>query len=167
MKQHRGRLAAVGAGLLLALLLLGGIAAALLEREASFPEGSVEATVQRYEKAIADGDWGAAHALLTDELQQACPLEKYSGMRRSGYREQRVTLERSEEFGDSVAVTVKVTESDFEGPFGSSQWSYERRYSLIRDNGQWRFSNNPEPFYACPDADPPVVSAADKPMVGQ
>ena len=163
MKERRGTLLAAGGVLLLGLLMLAAAVATLVEREAEFPEGSAEALVQDYELAIAAADWNAAYALLTDDLQQACPLEEISPMFDRGSREERVTLLGSEMIGDTLIVTVRATESDFEGPFVANQWTHERRYSLVGGDGAWRFSEYPAPFYGCPDPpvppDPPATPA--------
>ncbi len=150
-RQNPGRYLAAGGLLLLAGVLVGGVIATLLEREASFPEGSAEAIVQGYEKAVADGDWDTAYALLADELQQACPLEEIAPMRHGRPRSQRITLQGSEMVGDTLIVTVRVTESEFEGPFGGGQRTFERHHSLAFADGEWLFSEFPEPFYRCPE----------------
>ncbi len=152
LRQISGRYLAAGGLLLLAAVLVGGVIATFLEQEATFPEGSAEAIVQRYEKAVADGDWDAAYAFLANELQQACPLEEIAPMRFAARDSQRVTLLGSEMFGNSLVVTVRVTESEFDGPFGAGQRTFERRYSLALANGQWRFSEFPQPFHGCPEA---------------
>lgn len=159
LKQNPGTLLAAGAALLLGLLLLAAALVTLTEREASFADGSAEAVVQQYEVAIAGGDLNAAYALLADELRQACPLEQnlptYVGDREG----ERVTLKGSEMIGETLIVTVRVTDSEFEGPFGAGQRSFERRYTLAEDDGAWRFSEYPEPFYKCPEPDPPPAAS--------
>ena len=154
LKSRRGTLLAAGGVLLLGLLMLAAAIAALVEREAEFPAGSAEALVQEYELAIAAGDWADAYALLTDELQQACPLEENLPVRDRISSEARITLQGTEMVGDTLIVTVRVTESEFEGPFAANQWTHERRYHLVGGDGAWRFSEYPQPFFGCPD--PPV-----------
>ncbi len=160
-KQRPGTLLAAGGVLLLGLLMLAAAAASLIEREAEFPQGSAEALVQEYEVAIASGDWTGAYALLSDDLQRACPLEENLPMRDRNLRQARVTLQDTETVGDTLIVTVRVTESEFEGPFGASQWTHERQYRLVGGEGAWRFSEYPPPFYSCPD--PPVPPAPPVP----
>lgn len=159
-RERRGTLLAAGGVLLLGLLMLAAAIAALVEREAEFPAGSGPALVQEYELAIAAGEWTAAYALLADELQQACPLEENLPIRDQIARQGRVTLQGSEMVGDTLIVTVRVTESEFEGPFAANQWTHERRYQLVGGDGAWRFSEYPPPFYGCPDPpappEPPV-----------
>ena len=162
LKDRRGTLLAAGGVLLLGLLMLAAAVATLVEREAEFPAGSGAALVQEYELAVAAGDWTAAYALLSDELQRACPLEENLPIRGDIAREARVTLQGTEMVGDTLIVTVRVTESEFEGPFAASQWTHERRYRLAGGAGAWRFSEYPPPFYGCPDPpaepEPPVPS---------
>ncbi len=152
LRQISQRYLAAGGLLLLAAVLVGGVIAALLEEEASFPKDSAEAIVQRYEKAVADTDWDTAYAFLADELQEVCPLEEIAPMRFTAPEGQRITLQGSQMVGNTLVVTVRVTESEFEGPFGGGQRAFERRYSLKFANEQWRFSEFPEPFYRCPEA---------------
>lgn len=164
LKDRRGTLLAAGGVLLLGLLMLAAAVATLVEREAEFPEGSGAALVQEYELAIAGGDWAGAYALLSDELQVACPLEEYLPFRGQDAREARVTLQGTEMVGGTLIVTVQVTESEFEGPFAANQWTHERRYRLAGGDGAWRFSEYPLPFYGCPDPleqpEPPVPPPA-------
>lgn len=157
-KERRGTLLAAGGVLLLGLLMLAAAIAAIVEREAEFPRGSAEALVQEYELAVAAGDWDAAYALLSDELQQACPLEDNLPFRDRSSADARVTLQGTELVGDTLIVTVRVTESEFEGPFAANQWTHERRYRLVGGDGAWRFSEYPRPFYGCPDPPAPPES---------
>ena len=155
LRDKPGTLLAAGGVLLLGLLMLAAAVATLVEREAEFPEGSAAARVQEYELAIAAGDWAGAYTLLSDELQRSCPLEEIVPMHERNAREARVTLQGTEMIGDTLIVTVRVTESEFDGPFAANQWTHERRYSLVGGEGAWRFSEYPPPFYPCPD--PPAV----------
>ncbi len=155
LKQNRGTLLAAGGALLLGLLLLTAALVTLAEQEATFPEGSAEAVVQEYEAAIAAGDWDGAYALLAEELRQACPLDENMPMHFAERTGQRVTLQGSEMVGESLFVTVRVTTTEFEGPFGAGQHSFERRYALANPAGAWRFSDYPPPFYKCPEPEPP------------
>ena len=150
----------IGGGVFLAALLAGSVAAALLERDASFPEGSAEAVVQRYVKAVEEDDWEAAHALLAAELREECPVEELFADRggwapyritHSGDRgDRRVTLEETRTLGETLLVTVSVAGSRMSGPFGVDRWSYRTTYSLAEEDGEWRFSEYPDPFYDCP-----------------
>jgi hypothetical protein len=141
----------IGGGVFLAVLLAGSVAAALLERDASFPEGSAEAVVQRYVQAVEEDDWETIHALLSAELREECPVEELTAGRSAWDRgDRRITLEETRTLGETLLVTVEVTESRFEGPFGTSSWSYEVQYSLTEEDSEWRFSDYPRPFYRCP-----------------
>ena len=160
LKQNHGTLLAAGGALLLGLLLLTAALVTLAEQEASFPEGSAEAVVQQYETAIAAGDWDGAYALLAEELRRACPLSENVPMYFEERRGQRITLEGSEMVGETLFVTVRVTTTEFEGPFGAGQHSFERRYTLANPSGVWRFSDYPQPFYECPAPEPPPGQTA-------
>ena len=141
----------IGGGVFLAVLLAGSVAAALLERDAAFPEGSPEAVVQSYVKAIEEEDWETIQALLAAELREECPVEEFTAGRVGRDRgDRRITLEETRTLGETLLVTVEVTESRFSGPFGADQWSYKIEYSLTEEEGAWRFSEYPHPFYRCP-----------------
>ena len=150
----------IGGGVFLAVLLAGSVAAALLERDAAFPEGSAEAAVQRYVKAVEEEDWETAHALLAAELREECPIEElfadrwgwapYRATYSPGRADRRITLEETRALGETMRVTVSVASSRMSGPFGVDRWSYRVTYSLTEEEGEWRFSEYPDPFYDCP-----------------
>ncbi len=164
-----GKRAVIGASLLLLLLLAASAAAAFLEEDATFSEGSAAEVVQLYVRAVADDDWESAHGLLVKGLRDSCPVESFAtGLFDRGQGDERITLVNSRAIGESVLVTVNVTRSRFDGPLSSNQWSQERTYTLVNEEGQWRFSEYPEPFYSCPDRDlvipaPPPAPAAPSP----
>ena len=148
-----GRRWLIGGGIFLAVLLAGSVAAALLERDAAFPEGSPEAVVQSYVKAVEEDDWTTAHALLAAELREECPVEELFANRSGRDRgDRRITLEETRALGETLLVTVSVSRSRMSGPFGVDQWSYRATYTLAEEEGEWRFSEYPEPFYECPGA---------------
>ena len=146
----------IGGAAFLAVLLAAGVVAALLESDATFPEGSAEAVVQRYVKAVDEGDWETAHALLSAELREECPVEELARARSGRDRgDRRITLEETRTLGETLLVSVSITESRFSGPFGVDQWSYEETYSLTEEEGEWRFSEYPHPFYGCRESELP------------
>ena len=148
-----GRRWLIGGGIFLAVLLAGSVAAALLERDAAFPEGSPEAVVQSYVRAVEEDDWTTAHALLAAELREECPVEELFANRSGRDRgDRRITLEETRAIGETLLVTVSVSRSRMSGPFGVDQWSYRTTYTLTEEEGEWRFSEYPEPFYECPGA---------------
>ena len=125
----------IGGAAFLAVLLAAGVVAALLERDAAFPEGSAEAVVQRYVRAVDEADWETAHSLLTAELREECPVEELAtrpGAAGTAGTE-RITLEETRTLGETLLVSVSITESRFSGPFGVDQWSYEETYSLTEE----------------------------------
>lgn len=141
----------IGGGVFLAVLLAGSVAAALLERDASFPEGSAEAVVQRYVRAVEEEDWETIHSLLAAELREECSVEELFANRSGRDRgDRRMTLEETRPLGETLLVTVSVSRSRMSGPFGVDQWSYRIEYSLTEEEGEWRFSEYPEPLHECP-----------------
>ena len=108
--------------------------------------------MQRYVQAVEDEDWETAHALLAAELRQECPVEELFANRSGRDRgDRRITLEETRTLGETLLVTVSVSRSRMSGPFGVDQWSYRIEYSLTEEEGAWRFSEYPDPFYGCPD----------------
>ena len=160
----------VGGIALLGALLVTSVIVALLEREEPLPEGTPEATVQRFLKAVEAEEFKLAHTLFGDDLKEHCRVETlFSGTPREESRleDNRITLERTMIVDGIAVVTVRVTEFLGGGFFGSSESSFERRFTLRQEEGQWRFSEYPWPFSQCrsfepvrprspQDTDPPV-----------
>jgi hypothetical protein len=69
----------IGAGSLLAILLVASIIVALMQRVEPLPEGTPERAVQLYLEAIADGDLEAARDFLSAELKERCLVEDLAG----------------------------------------------------------------------------------------
>ena len=163
----------IGGGLFLAALLVASVVVALLEDEESFAEGSVEETVQVYLRAVEDDDFETAHGLLSSELKDECPIDEFAGGNiptRSDLGDDRVTLEKTTTVKETVFVTVRVTQLRGRGPFGTSESSFEQRFSLRQQEGDWRFTEYPWPFFRCgpfkpePAPRPPAPAASPLPV---
>lgn len=155
----------IGGGIFLGVLLIASIALALTQREETpFPVGTPEAAVQDFLKASETEDFQVAYDLLSERLKSQCELQDFVGQRFPGdrtFENSRVTLERTSAVNDTTFVTVRITQIYNNGPFGSSESSHEHRYALVQEDGQWRFSDYPWPFFNCgrfnPEPARPVV----------
>ena len=141
----------IGAGSLLAILLVASIIVALVQRVEPLPEGTPERAVQLYLAAVSDGDLEAAQGFLSADLKEQCLIEDLA--RRSyaskELEDSRITLERTETVGGKTIVTARVTRLRSNSPFGSSEYSYDQRYMLVEEDGSWRFSSDPWPYQGC------------------
>lgn len=158
----------IGGGVALVALLAAAIGVALAERETTLTEGTPEAVVQRFLKAVEDGDYETAHGMLSSELRSKCPVEQMAGQARfGGFRpleDSRVTLEETRVFDGTATVTVRVTTFSSNELFGSSESSHFEPYSLRKDaDGQWRFTVYPFPVYGCPYLEPAKPPGAAPP----
>ena len=125
--------------------LLGGSEAALL------PKDTPEGTVQRYLQAMEAGDFREAHSYLGAGLTGVCDYQQFRSS--TGWfesAEQRITLEDSEDLdGGGVEVRVRVTRFSVNPPFGSRESSYTQPFTLVQEEGLWRFSEAPWPMGSC------------------
>ena len=146
----------IGAVVFLGVLLIASIALALTSKEAEFAPGTPEAAVQSVLRAAENEDIETAYAMLSQELQQKCELEDYldgSGYRYNNDRDMRATMRDTKNVGDNTVVTVEVTQFYGSGPFGSSQSSYDRRYTLQQEGGEWKFTEYPWPYDYCDESE--------------
>ena len=156
----------IGGGVFLGALLIASVIVAMLDRDEPLPEGSPEAAVQSFLKAIEDENFEVAHSSLSDSLREDCPIEKFAGGNIRGdskLRDNRITLERTKTVQDTVFVTVRVTQFHGSGPFGASESSFEHRFALRQEEGRWRFTEFPWPFFRCGPFEPVRVKPAAPP----
>jgi hypothetical protein len=152
----------LGGAALLGTLLIGSVIVALLDEAEPLPEGTPEAAVQRYLKATEDQDYKLAYSLLSATLQDNCTLAQfYGGSRGPGSRvsDNRITLEETKTIDDTAFVTVRVAQLRGGGPFGTQESSFEQRFTLRQEAGEWRVTEYPWPYYRCGPfrAPPPPV----------
>ncbi len=162
----------IGGGIFLVALLVASIVVALLEGEETFPEGSTEKAVQDYLRAAEDDDFETAYAFLSAALKEDCAIEELAAGNvpgRGGLGDGRITLEKTDTVGTTVFVTVRVASIRDSGPFGTTESSFEQRFSLTEQDGQWRLTQYPWPFFRCgpfkpepaPRPPPPTVVSAE------
>ena len=141
----------IGGAAFLVVLLAASVVVALTEREEPLPEGTPERAVQLFLVAAEEEDLKTAYALLSEELKEKCSVEGFAS-KRFGSRDlkgSRVTLEETKVLNGSVVVIARVTRIQGSGPFGTSESSHEERFTLSRDEGEWRFTYFSWPYYGC------------------
>ena len=142
----------IGWAAALAVLLLASLVVGLTQSEDAFQAGTPEETVQRYLQAAQDKDFKATHGLLSRELKEDCLIENFATeVFRDGedVTDSRVTLEDKQDLNGSVVVIARVTRIRGSGPFGTSESSRMQNYTLVLEDGEWRFSHYPWPNYDC------------------
>ena len=143
----------IGGGALLGVLLIGSIVVSLSNDEDVFDPGTPEHAVQQYLRSMGQGDFETAHASLSPDLRSECSVEdlfkQVSGSRLDHLDDDRITLESVQLVGETTHVAVKVHEFRRGGLFGSSEWSYERRFFLRQIDGEWKFTDFPWPWTHC------------------
>lgn len=111
---------------------------------AALDEASPAGVVQRYSKAVIDGDNTTADSYLTDAARSRC---------RGGYpgepRPARVVLVSTSERTDSATVRVSIVQQSQGGPFGPSEYEMEDAFSLLKINGTWKIDQPPYILTAC------------------
>ena len=156
----------IGGALFVGALLIASIAVALLEKEEPLPQGTPEAAVQAFLRALGDEDLETAYNLLSRELKQECTLSQFFGMSRyeeGRLKEDRIVLEGTRMVDDTAFVTVRVTRVHSPGLFGPSESSFEQRFVLRQQDGEWRFSEYPWPFFHCAGKPAPVPPGSPEP----
>ena len=142
----------IGGAVLLGALLVAAIVVALLEREEALPEGTPEAAVQRFLKTVEEDDLEGAYGFLSSELKRDCSIEEFFGRvgpRDSRLKNDRITLERTSTVDGTTFVTVRITRFYGSGPFGASESSFEQRFTLRQEEGEWKFTEYPWPYFNC------------------
>ena len=146
----------IGAAVFLAVLLIASIVLALTSKEAEFAPGTPEHAVQSLLRSVEADDIETAYAMLSQELQQKCELKNFAdgGRYRSrDDRDIRATLRATKTIDDITFVNVEVTQFYGSGPFDSGGSSYDRRFALQQEGGEWKFTDYPWPYDYCRESD--------------
>lgn len=142
MKPERILILVVGG--IVALAVIAAVVAAL-RPVAEFAEGTPEATVQEYIRAVLDGDGAAAATLFAgdspcsaDDIERDLPADPA-----------RVVLQSSETDGARATVRVEIVSSSDGGPFETYEYSQEERFRLVEEGGRWLITEEPWPMFFC------------------
>ena len=130
--------------------------------ERLLPQESPEGVVQRFLLAVDAGDYGDAYDYLGAKLKDDCTYDDFlDRSSRERIKEIQATLVRTEAFDDRTEVVISITRfrasGPFLAPFDSPTSSYQQRYLLRQEEGQWFFSQMPWPVYWCPVPAEPVT----------
>ena len=104
-------------------------------------------------------DLSFAFDSLSAALREECSLQEFGGRsypRKNQLGDARVTLEKSQVIEDTAFVTVRISQFRGSGPFSTSESNFEQRYSLVREEGDWKFAESPWPFFGCEHFRPPA-----------
>ena len=148
------------AGVVVALIVISVAVALINPRGAAetLSEDTPEGVVQRFILAIQDRDYTLAHSYLSDELKKTCTvaqIEERSSFSVDTLRDNRIALLGTDELSDGrMQVRVRVTQVNVSPPFGVDESSYQERYVLVQENGDWRFAEPPWPLGWCPPIAP-------------
>lgn len=136
------------AGVVVLALVVGAVAGALrepVELDPSTPQG----VVQAYVRAVLDGDFAAAHDLLSGETAERCgPATLEDTYVAEGLT---VTLVDVSIGGDEAEVRVRLREPAAPPLLGGGGTSMQERFALVREAGRWRLTGQPWPLYWCPE----------------
>lgn len=146
----------IGGGAALGALLIASIALALTNRPTEFAPGTPEAAVQALLHAANVDEFETAYGMLAQSLREECPLRHFAEMNSmygygygGGVPDIEARLHSSRIVGEDAFVVVDVTEYYGTGIYGSGESSRNERYSLQRENGDWKFTNYPWPYSYC------------------
>ena len=148
------------AAVVVALILVSVVVALVNPRDVAetLPENTPEGIVQRFILALEDEDYSLAHGYLSDELKKSCSVESARDAAQwfvEESRDRRVALlDKGEMSGGKMRVRVRVTEVNVSPPFGVNENSYQERYILVQEAGEWRFAELPWPIDWCPTTVP-------------
>ena len=162
------RLWVISGAVSLTILLLAGIVGTLLEKNKPLGQGELQAVVQSFLRAIEAEDFLLAHRFLAKTLRQECAIDDLfaSGcMPEARLENQRVTHDNTTFLAETAFVTVRVTHFRGSGPFGTSESSFEQRYTLRQEDGQWRFARYPWPLLQCSLTKPFPSESAHRSLV--
>lgn len=123
----------------------------------SFDAGTPEGVVQRHLAAYEDGDYDAAWALFSADVQSSMPLEEYRRAARdfgsySDLGSRRILFDETDVDGDRARVRLTVEEYYEGGLFGGGEtFRSSREITLVRETGEWRIDDpliglEPGPF---------------------
>lgn len=119
-----------------------------LQPPTEFDPNTPEGTAQGYFRAVNDGDQDLAETFMTDELRTKCHWEWWF---RDATESSRVVITDTEIEGDSASVSVAITVSYGEEPFGGSSYDEKQVMAMERAGDSWLISAPVWPMdpYAC------------------
>jgi hypothetical protein len=120
---------------LVAVLVRGG-------NPVAFAENTPEGVVQRYSQAVIDGDEQTALTYVVPEVASAC---EHTGTS----EDVRVTLLKTQEQDTGATVEVRMTSLSSGGPFGTSEYSSDDSFRLVKSGDTWLIQSAPWQLAVC------------------
>lgn len=133
-------------GIVAAIGVLVVVALAVVFLRGEAPEldpGSPAGVVQRYSKAVIEGDAAAAGAYLSADARSRC--ENYYGEAQVSS----VVLISTTERGETATVRVSIVRGTGEGPFGPGEYAEEAAIGLVKSGGTWLINDLPYSLQTC------------------
>ena len=125
------------------VIVIALIAVFTREGDRTYPADSPDGVVQRYARAVVEGDTDAARGYLTPDSAAECePWEAGTG-------DYRITLVGRTVRDTTARVEVIVSEVVGGGLFGPDEYQSQEVFSLQRVDGGWKVENMPWQFRIC------------------
>ena len=147
----------VGIAVALGVLALVAVGAALATRGGQaleYPEDTPEGVVQRYLRALGEGDTATAYGYLAPDVQAACPQREWREQAQWSAQQledaQVLLREVQRPAAGEAVVRVEVRRVEIGQPFPvpPNEYSFEERFRLRQqDDGSWRLA---EPVWPVP-----------------
>ena len=146
-QRSQGRRSRLVMGGLIAVVVIVVVVALIAvftrEGDRTYPANSPEGVVQRYARAVVEGDTDAALGYLTPDSAADCELWE------AGMADYRITLVRRTVRDSTARVEVIVSEVVGGGLFGPDEYQNQEVFSLQRIDGDWKVENMPWQFRIC------------------
>ena len=165
-----GRWLALG-GVAFAALVIAAVVVALVlpPKEATYPEGSPEAAVQAYLRAMASGEYETALGMLSKGTHEyTCTVNDLLIQRQGAeqVRDARVEIKdvRLREMTATLTLVIRHNGASRTPPFNDNGYTEEQVISLVQEEGAWRlgdgaFGRPPWPLNYCITRAPPLAPA--------
>ncbi|MGE3961018.1 MAG: hypothetical protein AB7F65_04985 [Dehalococcoidia bacterium] len=138
----------IGVVAVVAALAVVAVVVATMSGETELEDGTPEAAVQAYLRAVADRDSEAAYAWFSSELRERCSVANVRDALQYGPPDFRAALGDVITRDGTTDVFVDVTQR-YEGDLLGSESSFSQVFSLTQEDGAWRFVDDPWPVW-CP-----------------
>ncbi|WP_235563963.1 hypothetical protein [Arthrobacter sp. Soil763] len=142
--RHRPDKVLLGIVAAIGVLVVVALAVVFLRGEApELDPGSPAGVVQRYSKAVIEGDAAAAGAYLSADARSRC--DNYYGKAQASS----VVLISTTERGETATVRVSIVRGTGEGPFGPAEYAEEAAIGLVKSGGTWLINDLPYSLQTC------------------
>ncbi|MDP8970711.1 MAG: hypothetical protein M3N52_09520 [Actinomycetota bacterium] len=141
----------VGTVAVVLVVAVVGLVAASVREPSDLPAGSPETVVQRYLRAVAEGDPDSAYDTYAPELRERCERHRPE---RLALPDERMAFEAdlldTRRGDDTVQVRVRITEFSGEPPFGGGGYDHTEVFVVERVDGSWGIARASWPYGLCP-----------------